>query len=335
MILTRTPLRISFVGGGSDLRAFYKDEPGAVVSTAINKYIYITAGKHWNPDRVRVSYSTTENVMHADELMHDLVRHAMLLTENRTGVEITSIADIPSRGSGLGSSSAYVIGVLNALYRLGGIEHPNVVEALAHHACQIEIDILGKPIGKQDQYACAYGGLNFIQFNPDESVIVTSLDMDLKDYMLLQERLMLFYTGIIRGSDGILAQQSANTKSGGRLRGHLRKMVTLAHTLRHEFEAGNVDALGPILAEGWERKKKLSPNISNSEIDGYIEKGINAGASGGKLLGAGGGGFLLFYVKPEYKNEVREALHLRHVPIKIGVAGSTCLLNDQMNQREY
>lgn len=332
MILTRTPLRISFVGGGSDLRAFYKDEPGAVVSTAINKYIYITAGKHWNPNRVRVSYSTTENVMCADELMHDLVRQAMLLAGVHTGVEITSIAEIPSRGSGLGSSSAYTIGVLNALYRLADTfdkEYANAPDVLARHACQIEISNLGKPIGKQDQYACAYGGLNFITFNPDGYVNVIPIEMDLNSYESLQSNLMLFHTKISRGADGILAQQIINTKFDEKVRDHLREMVRLAHVLRQELESGNVDALGSILAEGWERKKRLAPNITNATINRYIEEGIKAGASGGKLLGAGGGGFLLFYVKPQYQDAVREALQLRHVPIRIGVAGSTCLLNDQ------
>lgn len=320
MILTRTPLRISFAGGGSDLRAFYKDEPGAVLSTAIDKYIHITASKHWDPNRVRVAYSVTENVMCADELQHDLVRQALLMSGIHTGVEITSISDIPGRGSGLGSSSAYTIGVLNALGNLNGYRLTNI--NLAKTACRIEIDNLGKPIGKQDQYACALGDLRLIEFMPDERVNLKTVKFTTTRIVELENNLMLFYTGLTRRSDGILAEQASNTRENKKTRDHLRAMVKLAHTLYDELSEGNIDALGMILLEGWERKKFLASGISNNIISQHIGAGIRAGAGGGKVLGAGGGGFILFYAKPEYHEAVRRAVPLREVPFRIDTRGT-------------
>jgi D-glycero-alpha-D-manno-heptose-7-phosphate kinase len=323
MIITRTPLRISFAGGGSDIRAFYRDEPGAVLSTTINKYIHITVSKHWDHDRIRLAYSVTENVMCADELQHELVRQALLMTGIHSGIEITSISDIPSRGSGLGSSSAYTVGMLNALANYKGEAVTN--KNLAKMACRIEIDNLGKPIGKQDQYACAIGGLHLIEFMPDENVVIHPVRLTMANRIELENRLMLFYTGLTRKSDGILAKQSENTRNDKKTRDNLRAMANIARQLKCELDEGNIDTLGFALLEGWERKKKLADGISNSIISDVMGKGIRAGALGGKVLGAGGGGFILFYAKPENHEAIREAVKMRQVPFRFDDRGTYVL----------
>jgi len=323
MIITRTPLRVSFAGGGSDIRAFYKDEPGAVLSTTINKYIHITVSKHWDQNRIRVAYSVTENVMCADELQHELVRQALLMSGVHAGVEITSISDIPARGSGLGSSSAYTIGVLNALGAY--VSGPPPQKILAKMACRIEIDNLGKPIGKQDQYACAIGGIHLIEFMPNEDVVIHHVHLTDANKIELENRLMLFYTGLTRSSDDILAKQSENTRNDKKTRDNLRAMANIARRLKCELDEGNLDALGFALLEGWERKKKLADGISNRIISDAMGKGIRAGALGGKVLGAGGGGFILFYAKPEHHEAIRESVKMRQVPFRLDDRGTYVL----------
>jgi D-glycero-alpha-D-manno-heptose-7-phosphate kinase len=317
MIISRTPLRISFAGGGTDLAAHYKRQPGAVTSTAINKYIYVTINKKFDK-RIRVSYSKTENVEHVDELHHGLVREAMKLTGLDSGVEITTIADIPSRGTGLGSSSSLTVGLLNALYAYQGMLKSR--ESLAAEACKIEISILGEPIGKQDQYIASYGGIQHIQFNPDESVYVDPVICTPKTKLALEKHLLLFYTGITRKARSILTKQIKNTKKKEE---NLIRMQTLSEKVRDSLCENKIKEVGLALNQGWLYKKELASGISNPIIDGYYKKALKAGALGGKILGAGGGGFLLIFCDPKHHKKVRQALkELPMVPIKLEPQGS-------------
>lgn len=320
MIITRTPLRISFAGGGSDLPAFYEHEAGAVVSTAIDKYIYITVNPKFD-HMIRASYSVTEMVNSVDELKHELIREALYLLNIKQGIEITSISDIPHQGTGLGSSSTYTTGLLNALYAYKG--HMAGEQRLAQEACYIEIDRCGAPIGKQDQYIAAYGGLKYIRFNPDGSVFTDPIMCSPTVRRRLEKSLLLMYTGLTRKTDNILDEQSKNTQSDEEKRAGLRRMVRLAHQLRDALCNEDVDAFGEILHAGWMEKRKLASGISNGQIDTWYEQGRAAGAIGGKLLGAGGGGFLLFYAHPERHVDICKALpELRPVSFNFEPQGS-------------
>ena len=320
MIISRTPLRISFAGGGSDLAAFYRREPGAVTSTAINKYIYITVNKKFD-NKIRASYSITEIVDSVEELKHELIREALKLVGLNGGIEITSISDIPSRGTGLGSSSTYTVGLLNALYAYTG-QHVGA-ERLAREACQIEIERCGKPIGKQDQYIAAYGGLQHIRFNPDESVFVDPVICNPETKRKLQRGLLLLYTGLTRSAEEILREQSANTESDEEKRRALLIMMGLAQELREALCRNDLDCFGEVLHQGWLEKKKLASGISNGRLDGWYERARQHGAIGGKVLGAGGGGFLLLYAPPERHGEIVRALpELRPVAFRFEPQGS-------------
>jgi D-glycero-alpha-D-manno-heptose-7-phosphate kinase len=320
MIITRTPLRISFAGGGSDLPAFYEQEQGAVVSTAIDKYIYITVNPKFD-HKIRASYSVTEIVDTIDELKHELIREALHLLGIKEGIEITSISDIPSRGTGLGSSSSYTVGLLNALYAYRG--HMAGAERLADEACHIEIERCRKPIGKQDQYIAAYGGLQYIRFNPDGSVFTDPVICSPTTRKRLQTRLLLLYTGLTRNADDILSEQTHETKSNEAKRASLRYMVSLAHQLCEALSQDDIDAFGEILHAGWLEKRKLATNISNPHIDDWYERARAAGAIGGKLLGAGGGGFLLLYADPAHHPDICRALpELRPIPFHFCPQGS-------------
>lgn len=317
MIISRTPLRISFAGGGSDLQAYYEKRFGAVVSTTIDKYIYITVNKKFD-DKIRISYSKTEIVDDVDEIQHDLVREALRLTNINGGIEITSIADIPSKGTGLGSSSCFTVGLLNALYAYKG-QHKST-GTLAKKACQIEIDIVGEPIGKQDQYASAYGGINYIQFNADETVFVDPVICLKETKEQLNQNLLLFYTGLTRKSNTILTEQKKETKNKLKT---LDKMVELAHELRDAIRSNDLTQFGQILHKGWIYKKQLALGITNPVIDKYYDNAIRAGASGGKILGAGGGGFLLLYCEEEKQEKVRSVLgELKETSFKLEPQGS-------------
>ena len=320
MIISRTPLRTSFVGGGSDLAAFYRTSPGAVVSSAINKYIYITVNKKFD-NKIRASYSVTEIVGEVDELKHELIRECLKLLDIDGGIEITSVADIPSQGTGLGSSSSYTVGLLNALYAYKGM-HVGA-ERLAREACEIEIVRCSKPMGKQDQYIAAYGGLQYIRFNPDETVFVDPI-IHLRDVrMELEKRLLLFYTGLTRPSDSILSEQTDNTEQQEEKREVLRKMVELAGELSDALTRNELEAFGEILHEGWLEKQKLARNISTPTINDWYERAREHGAIGGKILGAGGGGFLLLYAPPEKHNDIIRALpELRQFPFRFEQQGS-------------
>jgi len=320
MIISRTPLRISFVGGASDLASFYRREPGAVVSTAINKYIYITVNKKFD-HKIRASYSVTEMVDHVDELRHELIREAMKVVGVDGGIEITSISDIPSQGTGLGSSSTYTVGLLNALYAYIGV-HAGA-ERLAREACTIEIERCGKPIGKQDQYIAAYGGLQYIQFNPDETVYVDPIICNPDIKIRLQSSLLMLYTGITRSADDILREQRANTESDEERRRGLQRMVRMAWQVRDSLCQNNIDGFGELLHQGWMEKKRLASAISNERIDRWYTIARQHGAIGGKVLGAGGGGFLLLYAHPDRHEEIMRALpELRPVSFRFEPQGS-------------
>jgi len=321
MIISRTPLRISFAGGGTDLSGYYKngDGHGAVVSTAIDKYVYITVNKKFD-DQIRVSYSKTEIVDNVDMLEHNIIREALKIVGIDKGVEIVYMADIPlgSAGIGLGSSSSLAVGVLNALYAYQGM-HVSA-ERLAREACQIEIDILQHPIGKQDQYIAAYGGMNYLQFNKDESVFVDPIIFDSESKKALNNKLMLFYTGIERHSSTILKEQTDSINS--KLEYH-DKLLELAKQLRLYLSENKISTMGEILKEGWMYKTKLAKNISTPQIDEWYKSAMDAGATGGKISGAGGGGFILLYCDEHRQKNVRKALsHLKCSNFKFEPQGS-------------
>jgi D-glycero-alpha-D-manno-heptose-7-phosphate kinase len=319
MIISRTPLRMSFAGGGSDLSVYYRNGYGAVVSAAVNMYLYITVNKKFD-DLIRVSYSKTEMVDSVDKVEHNIIREALKLVGVERGVEVVYMGDMPlgSAGIGLGSSSGLAVGALNALYAYKG-EHVSA-KLLAQKACEIEIEILGNPIGKQDQYIASYGGLNYIQFNKDESVYVDPIICNKETKENLNRKLMLFYTGISRISSSVLKEQKANIGTNKRILDH---MVAMAQEMRARLCNNDLTAIGELLHEGWTYKKKLASLISNPMLDEYYEKARQAGASGGKMLGAGGGGFLLFFCEEKYQNKVREALKdLKEVTFRFEPQGS-------------
>lgn len=320
MIITRTPLRISFAGGGSDLPAFYEQEQGAVVSTAIDKYIYITVNPKFD-HKIRASYSVTEIVDCPGDIKHELIREALYLLDIQQGIEITSISDIPSEGTGLGSSSSYTVGLLNALYAYRG--HMACAERLGREASCIELERCAKPIGKQDQYIAAYGGLQYIRFNPDGTVFTDPIICSPATQQRLQASLLLLYTGMTRRADDILSEQSHNTRTEDDKFDSLRRMVNLADQLRQALGRNDVEAFGEILHAGWQEKRKLAAGISNAQIDNWYERARAAGAIGGKILGAGGGGFLLLFAPPERHSAICQALpNLRPVSFYFCPQGS-------------
>ena len=321
MIISRTPLRLSFVGGGSDLPSYYRHHGGgAVVSTAINKYVYITVNEKFD-DAIRVSYSKTEEVSLVADIQHQLVRETMCYVGIKGGVEITSIADITSRGTGLGSSSAFTVGLLNALHAYR--HHFVAADTLAQEACHIEIDLCGEPIGKQDQYAAAFGGLNFMQFHEDDTVFVNPIICQTATLQRLQEHIIVFYTGIARHASSILQAQGANLKANLHKRDAMRRMVHLAFDMRAMLQRNNLDGFGEALHENWLLKKSMADNVSSDQIDHWYERARNAGAVGGKLLGAGQGGFLLFYAPRERHEAIAAALaNLRQVAFTCEPEGS-------------
>ena len=320
MIISRTPLRMSFVGGGSDLPSFYRRFGGAVISTAINKYVYLTLNEKFD-HRIRVSYSRTEEADTVEQIQHPLVREALKLLEVPGGIEITSIADIPSRGSGLGSSSAFAVGLLHALHAYAG--RYASAEQLAREACEIELNRCGEPIGKQDQYATAFGGFNFIEFHPDDSVFVEPVLCPRETLEKLQENLLVFYTGMSRSASTVLKRQEEAVAGSAAKQQLLQQMTQLARDLRAELQKSNLEAFGQIIHEGWERKRSLTGEISSPEIDRWYSRARGAGAVGGKLLGAGSGGFMMFYAPRERHEAIEEALgELRRIPVRFEMTGS-------------
>jgi len=317
MIISRTPLRVSFAGGGTDIQDYYKTGYGAVVSAAIKKYVFVTVNRRFDDD-IRVSYSKTEIVDSVDKIEHGLVREALRKVGIRNGIEITTIADIPSRGTGLGSSAAITVGLLNSLYAFKG--HRASPKKLAEEACEIEIEKLGEPVGKQDQYIAAYGGIQRIRFNADETVLLDPVICPPKTKRDIEDHLMLFYTGKTRKSSSILSGQKSNSEGN---RATLDKMRDQAERLFKDLTSLQVDRLGEILKEGWELKKSLTKGISDREIDLLYAKALEAGATGGKIAGAGGGGFLLLFVPPENHWAIRNSLPgLKEIEFKIEPQGS-------------
>jgi len=322
VIIIQTPLRISFFGGGTDFASFYQEEGGAVLSSAIDKYIFVTVKPRFDK-KIRVGYTLTEMVDHIDEIHHELIREALRKTGINQGVEITTMGDIPSAGSGLGSSSTVTVGALHALYTMQGEIVPAL--RLAQEACEIEIDILGKPIGIQDQFIAAFGGLRLLEIDPDGEVQLKRVDLDPAIARTLNENLMLFYTGISRKSARILSEQKNNIHERVAV---LRELKQMAYIATQAIQTCNIDDFGKLLDESWQLKKSLASQISNSTIDDLYTTARQAGALGGKITGAGGGGFLLLYCPHQYQNAVRQALEpLQELPFLLERDGSKVIFN--------
>jgi D-glycero-alpha-D-manno-heptose-7-phosphate kinase len=320
MIITRTPLRISFCGGGTDLASYYRRQQGAVVSAAVNKYVYITVNRlsQYFKHAILLKYSKSELVDSVEEIEHPIIREAMNMTGVVDRVEITSMADIPA-GTGLGSSSTYAVGLLHALHTFKG-EYVSAAQ-LAREACEIEIERIGDPIGKQDQYIAAYGGVCRIRFNPDETVFVDPVICSHDTKTALQDNLLMFFTGTTRRAGEILETQQATTHEK---MDALTRMRDLGDEALDVLRSGrSLAKFGETLHEGWLLKRSLVSKISNDNIDGYYDAALTAGAIGGKLLGAGGGGFLLFYVEKQNHARVRQALcDLKELPFRFEPQGS-------------
>ena len=322
MIITQTPLRISFAGGGTDFKGFYEKDYGAVVSSAIDKYVFVVVKERFD-DKIRIGYTKTEMVDSVDEVQHELVREAMRMVGIEKGIEISTMADIASEGSGLGSSSTVTVGLLNALHAYKG--ESVTAETLVREACRIEIDVLGKPIGKQDQYIAAYGGLRYFRFDADGDVDADPIAISSAARQRLCESLLLFYTGETRDSSSVLSEQRGNIAGKMRL---LAEMRDQADELARLLKLGAIASLGQTLREGWTRKKQLASGITNPRIDESYDLAMSAGAIGAKVTGAGGGGFFLVCTPPENRASVRKKLaRLRELPINLERDGSKVIFN--------
>ncbi len=322
MIVTQTPLRVGLVGGGTDLPGYYREHGGRVLNAAIDKYIYVIVKQRFDDD-IYLNYSKKEIVSRVEDIQHELVREAMYMTGVRSGVEITTLADIPSAGSGLGSSSAVTVGLLNALFAYQGRQV--TARELAELACTIEIDRCRKPIGKQDQYAAAFGGICDLRFGPGDRVDVNQIILSPQMRRLMSNELLLFYTGITRSANAILGEQSANTAD--RLP-QLAQLRDLAGEAADGLRAGDLEAVGVAMNKSWEAKRTLASGVSNSQIDAAVEDALAAGATGAKVTGAGGGGFMLVVCPLERQRAVRDALlHMQELPIKVDPSGSRMVFN--------
>jgi D-glycero-alpha-D-manno-heptose-7-phosphate kinase len=322
MIIVQTPLRISLFGGGTDFPSFFKNEGGCVLTTAIDKYIFVTIKKRFD-DKLRIGYTRTEMVDSVDEIQHELIRESLRKTNIVRGIEMTTIGDIPEAGSGLGSSSTVTVGALQAMYTYNG----EIVSAerLAKEACEIEIETLCRPIGIQDQYIAAYGGFRLMEFHADGNVTTQPVNLEDHRCRRLNESLLLFYTGMTRKSAAILEEQKTNI--GQRL-SLLRQLKKMAYDARDELVSGNLNAIGEMLHESWVLKKELASQISNNTIDDMYNAALNAGAIGGKISGAGGGGFLLLFCPYEKQDSVREALTgLQELPFSLEQDGTKVIFN--------
>ena len=324
MIISRTPFRMSYVGGGTDMSAFYSGEPGAVVSTSINKYMYITLHKKFD-NKIRIAYSKVEEVDEIKDIQHPLVRESLLMASCNDGIEITSTADIPAKGTGLGSSSSYTVGLLNAIYEYQG--HKIDKYQLARDACTIEINKCKEPIGKQDQFAASFGGLNFFEFCPNEDVIVKKIKVTEDFKKLMNNSTISFYLGSTRSASRILAKQNKETgKKHKKL--VLRRMAEIAREFKTSIEESSMDNINELMNENWALKKSMTSEISNTFIDNAYQAGIDAGAKSGKLLGAGGGGFITFFAPVESHNAIRSSLSsLREINLKMENSGSKIIFN--------
>lgn len=325
MIITRAPFRVSFCGGGSDLPSFYEKYGGCVLSTTIRKYMYLTIHKYFEEDQIVLKYSKTENVRDFSEIEHRIFKQC-LMDFNLKGVEISSMADIPA-GTGLGSSSTFTVALLQLLYTYTG-QYVSKYK-LAKEACAVEIEKLGEPIGKQDQFVSAFGGLKFYEFMPNGFVNVEPIIMAPESYKKLEDNILMFYLGGTHSASAILKEQSNNILSVEKATVQ-KQMCDIARTLKKELQKNNVDAIGELLHENWMLKKSLASGISNSFIDETYERAMNAGATGGKLLGAGGAGFMLFNVQQEKQASVREALKdLREMDFEMDNSGASIVMTDR------
>jgi len=319
LIISKTPLRMSFVGGGSDLPVYYQQEEGAVLSTTIDKYMYVTVNQKFDGD-IRLSYSKTEDVNHVDHLQHPIVRNVLELLNIDGGIEIASMADIPSKGSGLGSSSSYTVALLHALhaYKNSYISK----KELGRLASYVEIELCGEPIGKQDQYAAAFGGLNLIRFHTDESVSIDPIICKPEIINKMEESILIFYTGRSRSASALLSEQSKNMVERDKRR-LMGEMVQLAHDMKVLLESGDLDAVGELLDKNWKLKCQMAEGITDSQIDEWYQLGVSAGAKGGKLLGAGNGGFMMFFAPREKHPDIIKAMReLREIPFSFDTNGS-------------
>lgn len=305
MIVSCAPFRVSFAGGGSDIASFYRKRRGAVLSCAITKYSFIIVHPFFNANKYHLKYTRTELVDRLDEIQHPILREALRMQAIDPGIEIVSTADIPG-GTGLGSSSSFSVALINALYAHRRIFVPK--ETLASEACMLEIERLGEPIGKQDQYAAAYGGVNLIEFERHGGVTVQPVLLPTEILSELENNLLLFYTGNQRDARDLLSHQVAALESDDLVVSRMQQMVELAYEMRDLLLAGNLDDFGLALHRGWELKRGISTQISTAAIDDLYAQARQAGALGGKLAGAGGGGFLLLYCPKTAQAQVREVL---------------------------
>jgi D-glycero-alpha-D-manno-heptose-7-phosphate kinase len=322
VIIVQTPLRISFFGGGTDFPSFFQEEGGCVLSSAIDKYIFVSVKERFD-NKLRVGYTQTEMVDDVDELQHELIRESLRLTGIRSSLEVTTMGDIPSEGSGLGSSSTVTVGALHAMYTyLGEIVS---AEQLAREACQIEMDVLKKPIGIQDQYIAAYGNLRYFEFLPDGQVQVEKIKLHPESRRAFNDRFLLFFTGFSRKADNILKEQKENIKDRITI---LREIKQMVYEARKVLDCGDFDTFGRLLHESWKLKKNLAGSITNGAIDDMYELARRSGAIGGKITGAGGGGFLLLYVPYEKQLAVRQALcELQELPFRLESDGTKVIFN--------
>ncbi|HSO66715.1 MAG TPA: GHMP kinase [Desulfatirhabdiaceae bacterium] len=325
MVIVKTPLRLSFVGGGSDIKDYYSKYTGQVICTAIDKFVYAIVKERFD-DLIYINYSKKECVKSVDDIRHDLVREAMKITGVDRGIEITTLADVPSSGSGLGSSSSITVALLHALYA-----YQNTLitaENLARDACRIEIDILNKPIGRQDQYAAAYGGVNQFIFHTNDITERRPVRMTGSARRTFASSLLLYFTGMTRSADTILSKQKSNYQNDGTI-GLMKQMVSLVNPFVQAMECADIHACADLLDENWRLKQQLASGISNSEIDAMYEKALAAGALAGKIAGAGGGGFLLLIVPRESQNRVFEAMQgFRELPFMVEESGSKIIFDD-------
>jgi D-glycero-alpha-D-manno-heptose-7-phosphate kinase len=322
VIIVQTPLRISFFGGGTDFPSFFLEEGGCVLSSAIDKYIFVSVKERFD-DKLRVGYTQTEMVDCIDEIQHELIRESLRLTGIRSSLEVTTMGDIPSEGSGLGSSSTVTVGALHAMYTYLG--EMVSAETLAREACKIEMDVLKKPIGIQDQYIAAYGNLRYFEFLPDGQVKVEKVMLEQESRRAFNDRFLLFFTGVSRRADNILKEQKDNIKDRIAI---LREIKQMVHEARRVLDDGDFDTFGRLLHESWKLKKSLAGSITNGAIDDMYELARRSGAIGGKITGAGGGGFLLLYVPYEKQLSVRNALcGLRELPFRLESDGTKVIFN--------
>lgn len=325
MIITRAPFRVSFCGGGSDLPGFYEKYGGCVLSTTIRKYMYLTAHTYFEKNQIVLKYSKTEKVDGFSQIEHRIFRQC-LSDFNIKGVEISSMADVPA-GTGLGSSSTFTVALLHLLYTYTGQFVSKY--KLAKEACAVEIEKLGEPIGKQDQFAAAFGGLRFYEFMPNGFVNVEPVIMAPKNYLSFEDNILMFYLGGTHYASEILKEQSRNVKNVDKAAVQ-KQMCDTARTLKEELQKNNIDATGPLLHENWMLKKSLASGITSPLIDDTYERAMKAGATGGKLLGAGGAGFMIFYVPEERRENVRKALfNLREMDFEMDNSGASIVMTDR------